>query len=131
MVTVYPFQTSQGAPCTEEGYMEVDLAAKFDKLAGLDDLDHEAKQKFGSAYRRLVRLSDASAAAMRAGDLEGQLALLDTAYALMPMFNVGGNELEAEWALFQCWLCKRSGVPIRGIQSWNEYFFKGGDDDEE
>lgn len=126
--TVYTETTAHGKPCTSEGYMNVELAAKFADVK-LEELEKQARAKFGPLFARLELLSNASNAALQFLDqpAKDQLQLMAIAHQLSAIVEITGVELESEWPLYQVWLTKRAGLTVKGIQDYAEYFVSRAD----
>lgn len=124
-----------GTDCTETGYCNVELGDKFNAIS-LEEVDKEARIKFGPLYDNMVSLSDATNAAVKYLNKPrvDQIQIMLIANALLSLAEMRGRDLESEFALYQVWLCKRAGVRVEGIQPWGEYFYyaeEGGPSDED
>lgn len=114
-----------GKPITKDGYMNPELAEKFNDVS-LDELDKEVRTKFGPLYKRLNGLAEAAIAASKHLNEPrvDQLQVMNLAHCMMPVADISGLDLEAEFALYQVWLTKKAGLKVEGVQDWDEYFVR-------
>lgn len=121
---MYDHTTPAGNPCTADGFCSVELARDFNPIP-LDSFDKEITSRMSSLSGSLREISDAVNAALAFSPSKGQLTVLSIFHGLMPVWGISGNHVRAHWTLVQCWLTKRAGAEILGVQPWDEYFIDG------
>jgi hypothetical protein len=105
-------------------YVNKELAEKLNAISA-EDIENRATDKFGSLYAAIRDMGDVVDFIKKKcpESVVDQLDVVAVAIAVMVAFPFEGIDLRNEFALFQVYLCKRTGVKMEGVLPWENFFY--------